>query len=390
MTRNGKTVEEATETDAAAGSETEILVALNTRSYPIVIGEGLAATAGARLKELLPGARFAVVSDANVAGLHLAPLKASLEEEGLFLGSAVVAPGEASKSFPVLAKLSETLLELGVERGDCVIAFGGGVVGDLAGFAGSILRRGVRVVQMPTTLLAQVDSAIGGKTGIDTKQGKNLIGTFHQPSLVLSDISVLATLSEREFRAGYAEVAKYGLLGDAPFFTWLEENWQSIFSGDMSKRRHAVETSARAKATIVMEDELELSGKRALLNLGHTFGHALEAFAGYSDRLLHGEAISIGMRQAFAYSVERGLCAAEDAARAEAHFRAVGLPTEISAIPGDKPTPGEMLRLMAQDKKVKGGRMVLVLARGIGDAFVERDVSMPELTDFLKRECATP
>ncbi len=369
-------------------AETEILVTLASRGYPIIIGEDLTAAAGPRLKELLPGARFAVVSDANVAALHLGPLKAGLEKESLFLGSAVVAPGESSKSFPVLAKLSEKLLELGVERGDCVIAFGGGVVGDLAGFAASILRRGVRVVQMPTTLLAQVDSAIGGKTGIDTQQGKNLIGTFHQPSLVLSDISVLSTLSEREFRAGYAEVAKYGLLGDAGFFAWLEEHWGDIFSGDTDKRRHAVETSARAKAAIVMEDELEVSGKRALLNLGHTFGHALEAFAGYSDRLLHGEAISIGMRQAFAYSVERGLCSADDAARAEAHFKAVGLPTRVSEIPGDKPTPGEMLRLMAQDKKVKGGKMVLVLVNGIGDAFVENDVSMSQLTDFLQRECA--
>ena len=368
-------------------AETEIVVALASRGYPIIIGEDLTADSGQRLKELLPGARFAVVSDATVAGLHLGPLKDSLEKEGVFLGSAVVAPGEASKSFPVLAKLSETLLELGVERGDCVIAFGGGVVGDLAGFAASILRRGVRVVQMPTTLLAQVDSAIGGKTGIDTGQGKNLIGTFHQPSLVLSNISVLSSLSEREFRAGYAEVAKYGLLGDANFFAWLEEHWADIFSGDTEKRRHAVETSARAKAAIVMEDELEVSGKRALLNLGHTFGHALEAFAGYSDRLLHGEAISIGMRQAFTYSVERGLCSADDASRAEVHLKAVGLPTRVSEIPGDKPTPGEMLRLMAQDKKVKGGNMVLVLVRGVGDAFVENDVSMSQLTDFLKREC---
>jgi 3-dehydroquinate synthase len=375
--------------DSTHSGETQIQVALAARGYPIVIGEDLTAGAGQRLKALLPGSRFAVVSDANVAALHLAPLKAGLEQEGLFLGSAVVAPGESSKSFPVLAKLSETLLELGVERGDCVVALGGGVVGDLAGFAASILRRGVRVVQMPTTLLAQVDSAIGGKTGIDTKQGKNLIGTFHQPSLVLSDISVLSTLSDREFRAGYAEVAKYGLLGDAAFFAWLEDNWRDIFAGDTAKRRHAVETSARAKAAIVMEDELETSGKRALLNLGHTFGHALEAFAGYSDRLLHGEAISIGMRQAFSYSVARGLCSADDAARAEAHFKAVGLPTEVSAIPGDKPTPGEMLRLMAQDKKVKGGNMVLVLVRGIGEAFVENEVSMSELTDFLKRECAS-
>jgi 3-dehydroquinate synthetase len=246
----------------------------------------------------------------------------------------------------------------------------------------------VRVVQMPTTLLAQVDSAIGGKTGIDTKQGKNLIGTFHQPSLVLADVAVLSTLSEREFRAGYAEVAKYGLIGDAPFFAWLEQNWSEVFSGKDGKRRHAVEVSASAKAEVVVADEREESGKRALLNLGHTFGHALEAFAGYSDRLLHGEAIAIGMRLAFTYSVERGLCAPEDAARVEKHFRAVGLPTEIAAIPGDKPTPGELLRLMAQDKKVKGGKLVLVLARGIGRAFVEGDISMDQLTDFLRRECA--
>jgi len=369
-------------------SETAIEVSLPGRRYDIVIGEDLIAAAGERLAAILPRARFAVVSDTNVAALHLAPLKASLERTGNFLGAAVVAPGEASKSFPVLAKLCETLLDLGVERGDCVIAFGGGVVGDLTGFAASILRRGVRVVQMPTTLLAQVDSAIGGKTGIDTKQGKNLIGTFHQPSLVLADVSVLSTLSPREFRAGYAEVAKYGLLGDAPFFAWLEQNWADVFSGQDGKRRHAVETSARAKAEIVVADEREESGTRALLNLGHTFGHALEAFAGYSDRLLHGEAIAIGMRLAFTYSVEQGLCPAEDAARVAIHFTAVGLPTEIAAIPGEKPTPGELLRIMAQDKKVKGGKLALVLARRLGEAFVQDDVAMDRLTAFLNEECA--
>jgi 3-dehydroquinate synthase len=373
---------------APGQSETTIEVSLPGRSYPIVIGDGLIASAGRRIAAALRGARCAVVSDRNVAALYLGPLKAGLDQHGLFLGEAIVSPGEASKSFSVLAPLCESLLELGVERGDCIIALGGGVVGDLAGFAASILRRGIRVVQMPTSLLAQVDSAIGGKTGIDTRQGKNLIGTFHQPSLVLADISVLSTLSAREFRAGYAEVVKYGLLGDAAFFAWLEQNWAEVFSGQGGKRRHAVETSARAKAKIVEEDERETSGARALLNLGHTFGHALEAYAGYSDRLLHGEAIAIGMRLAFTFSVELGLCAVADAERVERHLVAVGLPTEIAAVPGAKPTPEELLRLMAQDKKVKGGKLALVLVHGTGAAFVERDVPLPHLTKFLAEECS--
>jgi 3-dehydroquinate synthase len=374
---------------ASGQGETIIEVELPGRSYAIVIGEGLIASAGRRIAAALPSARCAVVSDDNVAALYLAPVKASLEQHGLYLGEAVVRPGEASKSFEVLAPLCERLLALGVERGDCVIALGGGVVGDLAGFAASILRRGVRVVQMPTSLLAQVDSSVGGKTGIDTPQGKNLIGTFHQPSLVLADISTLTTLSPREFRAGYAEGVKYGLIGDAPFFAWLEQNWGEIFAASGGARRRAVETSVGAKAAIVAADEREESGARALLNLGHTFGHALEAFAGYSDRLLHGEAIAIGMRLAFAFSVERGLCPPGDAARVARHFEAVGLPVAIAAIPGVKPSPDEMLRLMAQDKKVKGGKLALVLVRGIGQAFVERDVPAAQLTAFLARECAT-
>ena len=374
---------------ASGQSETTIEVTLPGRSYPIVIGEGLIASAGRRIAAALPGARCAVVTDQNVAALYLAPLKESLEAQGLFLGDAVVAAGEASKSFPVLARLCETLLKLGVERGDCVVALGGGVVGDLAGFAASILRRGVRLVQAPTTLLAQVDSSVGGKTGIDTPQGKNLIGTFHQPSLVLADVAVLSTLAPREFRAGYAEVMKYGLLGDAPFFAWLEQYWPQVFSGEGGERLKAIETSVRAKASIVEADEREESGSRALLNLGHTFGHALEAFAGYSDRLLHGEAIAIGMRLAFTYSVEQGLCPAEDAGCVERHLAAVGLPARIADILGKTPTTGQLLRLMAQDKKVKGGKLALVLVRGIGEAFVEGDVPLDRLTAFLERECAT-
>ena len=372
---------------ASGQSETTIEVTLPGRSYPIVIGAGLLASVGRRIAGVLPGARCAVVTDQNVGALYLAPLKASLEAEGLFLGDAVVAAGETSKSFPVLARLCETLLKLGVERGDCVVALGGGVVGDLAGFAASILRRGVRLVQVPTTLLAQVDSSVGGKTGIDTPQGKNLIGTFHQPSLVLADGSVLSTLAAREFRAGYAEVMKYGLLGDAPFFAWLEEHRPQVFSGEGGERLEAIETSIRAKASIIEADEREETGKRALLNLGHTFGHALEAFAGYSDRLLHGEAIAIGMRLAFTYSVEQRLCLAEDAASVERHLAAAGLPSKIADIPGKSPTTGQLLRLMAQDKKVKGGKFALVLVRGIGQAFVERDVQLDRLTDFLEREC---
>jgi 3-dehydroquinate synthase len=353
---------------AHGACEAIVKVSLGARSYPIALGDRLIAHAGEWIGASLPGARCAVVTDQNVAALHLAPLKASLDEKGLFLGDAVVAAGESSKSFTVLSRLCETLLQLGVERGDCVVALGGGVVGDLAGFAASILRRGVRLVQMPTTLLAQVDSSVGGKTGIDTPQGKNLIGTFHQPSLVLADTGALSTLPEREFRAGYAEVMKYGLLGDAPFFSWLERHWRQIFSGEGGERLRAIETSIRAKARIVEADEREESGARALLNLGHTFGHALEAFAGYSDRLLHGEAIAIGMRLAFAYSAELGLCPAEDVVRVGRHLAAVGLPSKIADIPGKAPSTGQLLRLMAQDKKVKGGKLALVLVRGIGQA----------------------
>jgi len=301
----------------------------------------------------------------------------------------VVAPGEQSKSFPVLADVCERLLELGVERSDVVIALGGGVVGDLAGFAASILRRGVRLVQMPTTLLAQVDSSVGGKTGIDTPQGKNLIGSFHQPSLVLADISVLATLAPREFRAGYAEVMKYGLLGDASFFAWLEQTWPQIFSGEGGPRASAIAGSVRAKAAIVEADEREESGTRALLNLGHTFGHALEAFDGYSDRLLHGEAIAIGIVLAHRFSGELGLIAADAAERARAHLAAVGLPTAIADIPGsDRPSVDALMEIMKQDKKVSAGRLTFILTRGIGQAFVARDVADAQVREFLTRTLA--
>ncbi|MEG6507740.1 3-dehydroquinate synthase [Methyloligella sp. 2.7D] len=369
-------------------AETAIPVTLGERSYQILIGEDLLGKTALHLDSFLPGARCAVVSDENVAGLHLDKLKRGLQEQGLYLGEIIVPPGESSKCFARLEQVCDRLLDLGVERGDCVIAFGGGVVGDLAGFAASILRRGVNLLQIPTSLLAQVDSSVGGKTGIDMPQGKNLIGTFFQPALVLADMSVLSTLPERQIRAGYAEVAKYGLIGDAEFFAWLETAWPEIIEGGTDARKKAIATSCRAKAAIVAEDEKEESGKRALLNLGHTFGHALEAFTGYSDTLLHGEAIAIGMTLAFRFSAEEGICEPADAERVKAHFQAVGLPTEIADIDGAKPSAAEMLRLMAQDKKVHAGQLNLVLVRGIGSAYLDAKFDMDALTAFLQRECA--
>ncbi|HPG89561.1 MAG TPA: 3-dehydroquinate synthase, partial [Hyphomicrobium sp.] len=309
----------------------------------------------------------------------------SLKAEGMLAGSIVLKPGEGTKSFRELAPLCERLLELGLERGDIVVPFGGGVVGDLAGFAAGILRRGVRFVQIPTSLLAQVDSSVGGKTGINTPQGKNLIGVFHQPNLVIADTDVLTTLPPREVRAGYAEVAKYGLLGDATFFSWLEQNWRGVFGNSGPDLTHAIETSVKAKATIVARDEHE-TGDRALLNLGHTFGHALEAWTGYSDRLLHGEGVSIGMCLAFRLSEELDLSPKGTAERVTRHLQAVGLPVHINDIPGGKANADELMRLMAQDKKVQKGRLTFILAHNIGAAFVTRDVDPATVRAFLARE----
>ena len=360
-------------------------VPLGDRAYDVLIGPGLVARAGALIGERLGPARCAIVTDRNVAGFHLGALESALGADGRLVGSIVLPPGESTKSFRELEPLCERLLETGLERGDLVVALGGGVIGDLAGFAAAILRRGVRFVQIPTSLLAQVDSSVGGKTGIDTPQGKNLIGAFHQPGLVLADTDVLGTLPERELRAGYAEVAKYGLLGDAPFFAWLEKNHPSVFALDPGPLTHAVETSVRAKAGIVGRDETE-QGERALLNLGHTFGHAFEAWCGYSDRLLHGEAISIGMCNAFRFSAAQGFCDAAAADRVAAHFSAVGLPTRMSDIPGDKPDIEATMKLMAQDKKVRHGKLTFILARGIGEAFIARDVPADTVRGFLAGE----
>ena len=365
-------------------------VDLGTRAYDVLVGPDLVSRAGDLIVARLGAARAAGVTDENVAAHHLPALEASLTRVGRHAGTIILPPGEATKSFAELGRLSEALLALKLERRDIVVALGGGVIGDLAGFAAAILRRGIRFVQIPTSLLAQVDSSVGGKTGINTPQGKNLIGAFHQPSLVLADTNALSTLPVREMRAGYAEVAKYGLLGDAPFFAWLEQHWQSVFGNDPSTLTEAIEVSITAKARIVEHDETE-TGDRMLLNLGHTFGHALEAWAGYSSRLLHGEAVAIGMAQAARFSEERGLCPTGTAARIERHLRTVGLPTRVAHIPGsDRPDPQALFALMQQDKKVQSGRLTFILLRGIGEAFVTREVEAEDVAAFLAREVALP
>jgi len=294
--------------------------------------------------------------------------------------------GESSKSFSVLERVCEALISARIERADVVVALGGGVIGDLAGFAAAVVRRGLDYVQVPTTLLAQVDSSVGGKTAIDSGQGKNLIGAFHQPVLVLADTALLDTLPARQFRAGYAEVAKYGLIGDAGFFAWLEANWRELFAGGPA-REHAIAVSCRMKAAIVGRDEREV-GERALLNLGHTFGHALEAAAGFSDRLLHGEAIALGMALAFAFSAKRGLLSPAEAERVERHLAAVGLPVHVSSVPGGLPGADRLMELIAQDKKVKRGRLTFILTRGIGASFIAPDVDAAEVRAFLVEKLA--
>ncbi len=362
-----------------------VSVPLGNRAYDVLIGPKLLVNAGALIAARLGAPKCGIVTDENVARCHLSTLEAALKRENLHAGSIVLRPGEATKSFRELAPLTERLLEMGLERGDLVVAFGGGVIGDLAGFAAAIARRGMDFVQMPTSLLAQVDSSVGGKTGINSPHGKNLIGAFHQPKLVLADLSALNTLPPRQFAAGYAEVAKYGLLGDAAFFAWLEQDWRSVFAFEEAALTRAIETSVKAKAAIVGRDETE-QGERALLNLGHTFGHAFEAWCGYSDRLLHGEAIAIGMAMAFRFSEALGHCAPGAAKRVATHLEVVGLPTRIADIPGAKPDADAVMRLMAQDKKVRRGKLTFILARGIGEAFIAGDVADERVTGFLAGE----
>jgi 3-dehydroquinate synthase len=362
-------------------------VALGARSYEIVIGRATLPSLGQRMAALRPRAKAAIVTDATVATHHLAAAEKALAVGGVGVATVVTVPaGESSKSFAVLEDVCETLVAARVERGDLVVALGGGVVGDLAGFAAALVRRGLDYVQVPTTLLAQVDSSVGGKTAIDSRHGKNLIGAFHQPILVVADTALLDTLPAREFAAGYAEVAKYGLLGDAAFFARLETDWREVFAGGAA-REQAIAVSCRAKAAIVSRDERE-TGERALLNLGHTFGHAFEAAAGFSGRLLHGEAIALGMVLAFDLSARRGLLGAADAQRVARHLAAVGLPTHLSEVADFLPDVDQLMSLIAQDKKVQRGRLTFILARAIGEAFIAADVDAAEVRAFLVEKLA--
>lgn len=369
-----------------SGEPIVVPVALGTRGYDIVIGRGLIGSLGMRIKALRPGGKVAIVTDETVAQKHLATAEAALKSAGIESSAIIVPSGEGSKNYATFEKVCEAIIAARIERNDLVVALGGGVIGDLAGFAAASVRRGLDFVQVPTTLLSQVDSSVGGKTGINSRLGKNLIGAFHQPAMVIADTALLDTLSPREFRAGYAEMMKFGLLGDAAFFTWLESNWQDLFAGGPA-REHAIAVCCRGKAGVVSRDERE-TGERALLNLGHTFGHAFEAGAGYSQRLLHGEAVALGCVLAFEFSARKGLIAAADAARVRAHLEAVGLPTHVKDVSGGVPSVDALMDLIAQDKKVKRGTLTFILVRGIGQAFIENSVDPAEVRAFLAERLA--
>ncbi len=370
-------------------SVSAVPVALEGRAYEVLIGPGLIDQAGARLAPLFKRPLAAVVMDETVAGLHGARLRASLEAAGVTVHETIIAPGEEAKSFAGLEQVCAALLDLGLERSDVVIAFGGGVVGDLTGFAAAILKRGMDFIQIPTTLLAQVDSSVGGKTAIDVPQGKNLIGAFHQPRMVLADLDVLATLPKRERICGYAEVIKYGLLGDAAFFDWLEVHGAEVLAGDAEALGHAVARSVEMKARIVADDERE-AGARALLNLGHTFGHAVESLTGFSEAIKHGEAVGLGCAMAFRFSGAQGLCSGEDADRAVRALAAAGLPTRLADVAGAPFAADALISAMRHDKKAEGGALTFILARAIGEAFVAKSVDPRALRDFLTREGAAP
>ncbi|MEZ5871157.1 MAG: 3-dehydroquinate synthase [Nitratireductor sp.] len=363
----------------------DVKVELGSRSYPIHIGDGLLETAGERIASLAPGARCAIVTDSNVDQAHGQSLRNSLSRAGIEHSMIVVPPGEATKSFAMLQKVVEAILDARLERRDLVIAFGGGVVGDLTGFAAAIVRRGMDFVQIPTSLLAQVDSSVGGKTGINAPQGKNLVGAFHQPVMVIADTQLLRTLSPREFRAGYAEVAKYGLINKPDFFDWLEANRDGIF-GFGTELAEAVAVSCRAKAEVVAADETE-TGMRALLNLGHTFGHALEGATNYdSNRLVHGEGVAIGMTLAHEFSNHMNLCDADSVIRVREHLRGVGLPVTIGEIPGEALDASTLMKFIGQDKKVSRGRLTFILTKGLGRSYIADDVSPEKVRSFLEEK----
>ncbi len=374
---------------APAQTSRRVHVALGDRAYDIVIGKGELTKAGERIAELAPQAACAIVCDENVAQAHLPTLEASLSAAGLRHTRIVVPPGESTKCYAQFERVCEAVIAARIERGDFVVALGGGVVGDLAGYVAASVRRGVRFIQAPTTLLSQVDSSVGGKTGINSTHGKNLVGAFYQPALVIADTDALSTLPPREFRAGYAEVAKYGLIDDPEFFTWLETRWRDVFAGG-PELEEAIARSCASKAAVVARDETE-QGDRALLNLGHTFGHALERLVGYDGaRLVHGEGVAIGMACAFRFSNQLGLCSGQDAERAAAHLRSVGLPTRIRSIPGWDAGPDAIVEAMYQDKKVQQGALTFILARGIGQSFVARGVSATDVRAYLEKELAAP
>ena len=361
-------------------------VSLGDRSYDILIGSGLIARAGEEIAARLPGIRAAVVTDENLAKLHLPSLLDALEAAGINATPVIVAAGEKSKGFATLETVTNDILKARLERGDAVIALGGGVIGDLAGFVAGIVRRGMNFIQIPTSLLAQVDSSVGGKTGINTAYGKNLVGVFNQPQLVLADTDILDTLSKREFAAGYAEVAKYGLIDQPEFFAWLENNWQDVFAGGAARQK-AIATSCRAKAAVVARDERE-TGDRALLNLGHTFGHALETATNYdSSRLVHGEAVAIGMVLAHQFSARLGLISEDIAVRVEKHLKAVGLPVSMKEIAG-LPSADVLMSYIAQDKKVSRGSLTFILTRGLGQSFIAKDVNAADVQAFLEDKLA--
>jgi 3-dehydroquinate synthase len=366
-----------------------VRVGLEGRAYDVVIGEGLISGAGQAIRPLLQRPKVAVVADETVQALHGGALAASMAAAGVTAHPVVIAPGEGAKSFAGLEAVSDQLLALALERGDLIVAFGGGVVGDLAGFAAAVYKRGIDFVQIPTTLLAQVDSSVGGKTAIDTPRGKNLIGAFHQPRLVLADLGVLATLPAREMACGYAEVIKYGLLGDAGFFDWLEANGRKVLAQEPEALAHAVRRSVEMKAEIVAQDERE-AGRRALLNLGHTFAHALEAETGYGEGLKHGEAVGCGCALAFRFSARLGLCSGQDAHRAAWAIADAGLPIKLLEVAGFPFRADALIAHMAQDKKAEGGALTFILARRIGEAFVAKGVDPASVRDFLLSEGALP